>query len=314
MTVSDSILASPVLEVQHITKHYASHTALNGVSFSVNEGSIFGLLGPNGAGKSSLIRIINRMSYPDEGCIKIKGQMLHAAHVRDIGYLPEERGLYKKMKVGEHLVYFARLRGLSHADALNQSKKRLSEMDASAWWNKKVEELSKGMQQKVQFAAATLHAPRLLILDEPFSGFDPLNAEMLQQELLDLKNKGTSIILSTHRMDTVETLCDHIALLNKSHLVLSGATQDVKNRFKSHQYRIVLQGVLPVSESYQVVESTTKGEYVHVLIRLTEPETSLNKVIAFLMTKVELKSFTELQPDMQTVFIQAINQSTTHHA
>jgi len=305
--------ANPVLEVINISKRYANHQALQSVSFAIPEGSIFGLLGPNGAGKSSLIRIINRMSYPDAGTIKINQKELDASHVLSIGYLPEERGLYKKMKVGEHLVYFARLRGLSPFDAVSKAKQRLVEMEAGDWWDKKIESLSKGMQQKVQFAAATLHAPKLLILDEPFSGFDPLNAELLQNELLALKQNGTSIMLSTHRMDTVEALCDHIALLHQSQLVLSGPTKQIKNQFKSHLYRVVVIGELPASSLFDVVSANREGEETHALIQLNEQAYTLNQAISAIMQTHTVKAFAEELPQMQTVFKQAIQQRTHNH-
>ena len=220
-----------IIEVQNITKRYSNHLALDNVSLSVKEGVIFGLLGPNGAGKTTLIRMLNQITFPDSGTILFQGRPIQSEDVRQIGYLPEERGLYKKMKVGEQAVYLARLKGLDKSTAEQRLHQWFQRMEIDDWWNRPVEELSKGMQQKVQFVVTVLHNPSLLILDEPFSGFDPLNADTLRRELLRLKEQGTTIILSTHNMISAEVLCDHIALINHSRLVLSGPLQDIKSQF-----------------------------------------------------------------------------------
>lgn len=215
-------MSDNILEVKNVVKNYASHRALDHVSLTVPKGVIYGLLGPNGAGKTSLIRIVNQITGPDEGIILFDGQPLRENNIYDIGYLPEERGLYKKMKVGEQLLYLARLKGLSKDEAMEKLKEWFVKFDIKTWWDKNVEDLSKGMQQKIQFVATVLHQPRLIILDEPFSGFDPINANLIKDEILELKEKGSTIIFSTHRMESVEELCDYICLINKSRKVLEG--------------------------------------------------------------------------------------------
>lgn len=230
------------LQASHIVKRYAEHTALDDVSISVERGKVFGLLGPNGAGKTTLIRIINRITAPDSGEVIFDGHPFRAEDVRLIGYLPEERGLYKKMEVGEQAMYLARLKGMSRQDAKAELKKWFEKFDIMPWWNKKLEELSKGMQQKVQFVTTVVHRPPLLIFDEPFSGFDPVNAELLKREILQLRDEGHTIIYSTHNMASVEDVCDDIALINKSRVVLSGSVLDVKRKFGDGQYEIKAHG------------------------------------------------------------------------
>src|SRR5258706_14508618 len=227
-----------ILSVQNVNKRYSNHTALDKVSIEVPPQSVFGLLGPKGAGKTSLIRIINQITGPDEGEILFSGKPLSPAHVERIGYLPEERGLYRKMEVGEQALYLARLKGLSRSDALKKLKYWFEKFEIQAWWKKKIEELSKGMQQKVQFVVTVLHEPKFLILDEPFTGFDPINAELVKNELLALRDKGTTIVLSTHRMESVEELCTHIALLNRSKKILEGSVKDIRKQYKSNTYEI----------------------------------------------------------------------------
>ncbi|TAG61464.1 MAG: ATP-binding cassette domain-containing protein, partial [Runella slithyformis] len=221
-----------ILETHDVVKQYAEHRALDGVSIAIPKGSIFGLLGPNGAGKTSLIRIITQITAPDAGRVLFEGQPLRPDHIRQIGYLPEERGLYKKMKVGEQLLYLAQLKGLSEKQAMEKLKIWFKKFDIKTWWGKNVEDLSKGMQQKIQFVATVMHEPELIILDEPFSGFDPINANLIKDEILELKEKGSTIIFSTHRMESVEELCDHITLINKSKVVLNGSKKEVKDQFK----------------------------------------------------------------------------------
>ena len=231
-----------MLQANHIVKRYGQHTALDDVSVSIGRGAVFGLLGPNGAGKTTLIRIINRITMPDSGEVIFDGHPFRAEDVRSIGYLPEERGLYKKMGVGEQAIYLARLKGLSHSDAKRELTRWFEKFDIMPWWNKKLEELSKGMQQKVQFIATVVHRPPLMIFDEPFSGFDPVNAELLKREILSLRDEGHTIIYSTHNMASVEDVCDSIALVNKGRIVLQGSVLDVKRQFSDGRYEITAQG------------------------------------------------------------------------
>ncbi len=231
-----------MLKAENITKKYAEHTALDNVSIHVAKGKVFGLLGPNGAGKTTLIRIINRITVPDSGSVTFDGHPFTSDDVRCIGYLPEERGLYKKMKVGEQAMYLARLKGMSKSDARRELTRWFEKFDIMPWWDKKLEELSKGMQQKVQFVTTVVHRPQLMIFDEPFSGFDPVNAELLKREILELRDKGHTIIYSTHNMASVEDVCDDIALINKSRVVLSGSVTEVKRRFSDGRYEIRAEG------------------------------------------------------------------------
>lgn len=298
---------SNILEAQHVVKKYAGHTALNDVSIEVPKGSIFGLLGPNGAGKTSLIRIINQITAPDEGQIILNGEKLQPKHIEDIGYLPEERGLYKKMKVGEQLLYLAQLKGMNKAEALEKLKRWFIKFDIKDWWDKNVEDLSKGMQQKTQFIATIVHEPKLIILDEPFSGFDPINANLLKDEILELKERGTTIIFSTHRMESVEELCDHIALINKSQVVLHGAKKEVKNRFKDNSYMIEFVGNLPnenglfeLINSYDLEDGITKAHIRNV------NELPVNQLIGGLIQQVELKAFNENIPSFNEIFIKVV--------
>ena len=237
-----------MLQAKNIIKRYAGHTALDDVSISVEQGKVFGLLGPNGAGKTTLIRIINRITFPDAGEVLFNGHQLNADDVRNIGYLPEERGLYKKMGVGEQAMYLARLKGMSSSDARTQLKQWFEKFDIMPWWHKKLEELSKGMQQKVQFVCTVVHRPQLMIFDEPFSGFDPVNAELLKREILQLRDEGHTIIYSTHNMASVEDVCDDIALINKSRVVLSGSVTDVKRQFADGTFEIKARGTREQAE------------------------------------------------------------------
>src|SRR6201746_545172 len=225
-----------MLSIRNIVKQYAGHTALSGVSLEVERGQIFGLLGPNGAGKTSLIRIVNQITAPDSGEIYFNGQKLNQSHIERIGYMPEERGLYKKMEIGEQMIYLARLKGMSRDDATKKLRYWFEKLEIQAWWNKKIEELSKGMQQKAQFVSTVVHEPDLIILDEPFSGFDPVNAELIKDEILELNRKGATILFSTHRMESVEELCDSIALLNRSKKILDGKVKNIKNSYRNATY------------------------------------------------------------------------------
>src|ERR1700759_3514148 len=249
-----------MLSIRHIEKQYAEHTALSDVSLEVESGQIFGLLGPNGAGKTSLIRIINQITAPDSGEIHFNGEKLNPSHIERIGYMPEERGLYKKMEIGEQMIYLARLKGLSRAEAQRRLKIWFEKLGMDTWWKKKIEELSKGMQQKAQFVATVLHEPDLIILDEPFSGFDPVNAELIKDEILELNKKGATILFSTHRMESVEELCDSIALINLSHKILDGKVKAIRNSYCNNTYLVEYEGdkLSPNGSSpFEVLEENT---------------------------------------------------------
>jgi ABC-2 type transport system ATP-binding protein len=295
-----------ILSIQNVVKRYADHTALAGVSLEIPKGQIFGLLGPNGAGKTSLIRIINQITAPDEGRVLFDGELLQPKHVEQIGYLPEERGLYKKMKVGEQLLYLAQLKGLSKAEAQNRLKDWFIRLDIKDWWNKQVDDLSKGMQQKTQFIATVVHEPKLLILDEPFSGFDPINANMLKDEILGLKERGTTILFSTHRMESVEELCDSIALINRSQVVLTGEKDEVRNRFKKFEYEISYSGQLADSKAFEIISVDPQKN--RAIIKLTQPDQT-NQAIAALLKQVDLFEFKEMIPSFNDIFIQVVEET-----
>lgn len=298
---------SNILEAHNIVKQYATHRALDNVSVSVPKGSIFGLLGPNGAGKTSLIRIITQITAPDEGYVLLDGQRLKPDHIEDIGYLPEERGLYKKMKVGEQLLYLAQLKGLSEKQAMEKLKIWFKKFDIKTWWNKSIEDLSKGMQQKIQFVATVMHEPKLIILDEPFSGFDPINANLIKDEILELRDRGTTIIFSTHRMESVEELCDHIALINKSKVILNGSKSEIKNQFKENSYAVSYQGTLEsLPADFEIVsQKNIENNFNQVNIRLVG-DASVNQLIGNLISQVELVSFHENIPSFNQIFIKAV--------
>lgn len=296
------------LETQDVVKQYGSHRALNGVSVQVPKGCIYGLLGPNGAGKSSLIRIINRITAPDEGKVFINGRESVADDIFNIGYMPEERGLYKKMKVGEHILFLAKLRGLSGEEAREKTEYWLHKFDIKSWENKKVEELSKGMQQKIQFIVTVIHEPDLYILDEPFSGFDPVNAELLKRELLELRAAGKTIILSTHNMESVEELCDEISLINKSQVVLQGNVKEIRARFRKHIFKLVVAGDSfdLQSEHFAVLEQSTDKNTVELRIQRHE-EASNSELLKEVTAKYEVLSFEEELPSMNDIFIQVVS-------
>ena len=300
----------PILEAINVRKAYANHVALSGVSLAIPEGSIFGLLGPNGAGKTSLIRIITQITGADEGEIRFRGERLNPSHIAQIGYLPEERGLYKKMKVGEQLLYLAQLRGLSRAEATARIKQWLDRLDLKQWAMKNVEDLSKGMQQKVQFVATVLHEPRLIILDEPFSGFDPINANLIKDEILALRDKGATIIFSTHRMESVEELCDSIALINKSHKVLDGPVSDIKNQFKTNTYELEGRGRLMLAHpDFEVLEQKER-ENGHVFVRVQiHAGATPNDLLRFAMTQLEVQAFRERIPSINEIFIRRVGET-----
>ncbi len=295
------------LTAENIVKRFGTHTALDGVSISVPRGRVFGLLGPNGAGKTTLIRIINRITVPDSGTITFDGHPFGADDVQRIGYLPEERGLYKKMKVGEQAVYLASLRGLSAREAKARLKAWFEKFGIESWWNKKLEELSKGMQQKVQFIITAVHEPDLLILDEPFSGFDPVNAELLKKEILALRDKGATIIFSTHNMASVEEVCDDIALIHKSHVVLQGQVAQIKEEHRTGCYEVVAtEGTLkPVEGVFDVTGSTAQR---HVTTyRLAKAAGVSNADLARAVAEqVEPRSFCEVMPSMNEIFLKIV--------
>jgi ABC-2 type transport system ATP-binding protein len=298
------------LRASGITKRYSNHTALNQVSISIPEKSIYGLLGPNGAGKTTLIRIINQIINADEGEISIFGKPLHPDHIALIGYLPEERGLYKKMKVGDQLVYLARLRGLSRADAITRIRFWVEKFDIKDWLNKKVEDLSKGMAQKVQFVSTVLHQPKLIILDEPFSGFDPVNAQLITREILEFKEKGSTIIFSTHRMETVEDLCDHIALIDKSKKILEGSKKEVKEKYRTNTFIVEHKGAFSMNGKYELVSQTLKGdEHFESIIRMNT-EATTNQLLRDLVAMTEVHGFFEKVPTMSEIFISLVKGNT----
>jgi ABC-2 type transport system ATP-binding protein len=292
------------IEVQGLQKNYGTQKAVNDISFSIAKGEIVGFLGPNGAGKTSLIRIINQITAPDEGQVLFDGELLQPKHVEQIGYLPEERGLYKKMKVGDQLMYLAQLKGLSKAEALNRLKDWFIRLDIKDWWNKPVDDLSKGMQQKTQFIATVVHEPKLLILDEPFSGFDPINANMLKDEILAIKERGTTVLFSTHRMESVEELCDDIALINHAEVVLSGNKLEVQSRYKQNQFSIRFAGELTEISGIEIISSQS-GQ---AIIRFADG-LNTNDAIALLIRHVTLLEFKEVIPSFNDIFIQVVSET-----
>ncbi len=300
------------LETQNIVKQYGSYTALNGVSIKVPKGCIYGLLGPNGAGKSSLIRIINRITAPDSGKVLLNGKESTADDIFNIGYLPEERGLYKKMKVGEHIIFLARLRGLSVEEARQKTEYWLNKFNIASWENKKVEELSKGMQQKIQFIATVIHEPDLYILDEPFSGFDPVNAELLKNELLELKAKGKTIILSTHNMESVEELCDEISLINKSKVVLQGNVKDIRTQYRQHIFNLTLAGTAfdeqSESQYFSILSKQILKDSIEIQIKRNEG-VSNSDLLRDAASQYEILSFEEELPSMNDIFIQLVSNT-----
>lgn len=296
------------IEISDVVKRYGAHTALNHVSLSVPEGCIYGLLGPNGAGKSTLIRIINMITSADSGTVKLDGKPITADDVAHIGYLPEERGLYKKMKVADEIVYLARLKGMAKADAVRQTQYWLDRFGLGEWRDKKVETLSKGMQQKVQFIATVIHQPKLLIFDEPFSGFDPVNAEQLKREILELKQGGATILFSTHNMESVEEVCERISLINHAEVVLEGDVAEIKQRHKKHLYEIALapgEQLQPCDGMYAIEERRAAT----TLIRLRQG-VAVRDVIAHLNDRYALRGFSELLPSMHEIFIETVEPNS----
>ncbi len=305
-----------LLVAENVTKNFGSYTALNDVSISVPRGSVFGLLGPNGAGKTTFIRIINQITMPDTGKVFLDGEALKADHIRNIGYLPEERGLYKSMKVGEQALYLAQLKGLSKAEAKKRLEMWFERLEIGDWWNKKVQELSKGMAQKIQFVVTVLHEPKLLIFDEPFSGFDPINANLIKDEILRLRDNGSTIIFSTHRMESVEEMCDHIALIHESNKILDGKLIDIKRAHKSNTFNVGLIAanedavIDDLSRKFNIKPATFKSinDELRYTIRL-EPNEKANDLVSYLTTQGELTHFVEVVPSASDIFIQTVQNS-----
>ncbi|RAU82231.1 ABC transporter ATP-binding protein [Pontibacter arcticus] len=300
-----------ILKIDSVTKRYANHTALSDVSFDIPAGCIFGLLGPNGAGKTSLIRIITQITGADSGEVHFKGERLRPDHIRQMGYLPEERGLYKKMKVGEQLLYLAQLKGLSKTEATARIKAWVDRFEMRDWLNKNIEDLSKGMQQKVQFVATVLHEPSLIILDEPFSGFDPINANLIKDEILALRDRGATIIFSTHRMESVEELCDNIALINRSRKVLDGPVKEIRDTYRTDTFQIIGNGqLLILSPDFEVLEQHDNHGVFRANVKLLNGSTP-NDLLRYLIERVEVHSFVELVPSINDIFIRKVKE--THH-
>ena len=302
-----------IFTAEKVTKQFANHRALNKVSISVPKQSIFGLLGPNGAGKTTFIRIINQITAPDEGKLFFTGEKLMPKHVEFIGYLPEERGLYKKMKVGEQAIYLARLKGISKTDAVKKLKYWFEKFDILNWWNRKVEELSKGMQQKIQFIITILHQPELLIFDEPFSGFDPINVNILKDEILNLRDNGATIIFSTHNMSSVEELCDHIALIDNAEKILDGQVNEIKQQYKSNTFEIIFDGFNGdfnniLNTEYEVINNRIIEDKNSIKIRIPD-KSSPNELIQNLLPHLTINSFNEIIPTMNEIFIKKVNEN-----
>ena len=305
-----------LLEAKNVLKKYGNYTALDNISLTVPEASIFGLLGPNGAGKTTLIRIINQITYPDQGVVLFENEKLQPKHIAMIGYLPEERGLYKGMKVGEQALYLAQLKGMSKTEAKKRLKHWFEKLEIGDWWNKKVQELSKGMAQKIQFVATVLHQPKLLIFDEPFSGFDPINANLIKEEILELRTQGATVIFSTHRMESVEELCDHIALIHKSKKILDGNLIDIKKTYKNNIYEIGLESnnkqqlreelasKFPMEDAF----FKTVGDELKVKIKLNANE-SANDLLTYLTGKASVVHFAEIIPSTSDIFIETVENN-----
>lgn len=295
------------LEVKNVVKQYAGHRALDGVSLEVPENTVYGLLGPNGAGKTTLIRIINCITAPDSGEVRLNGKRLTAEDVYHIGYLPEERGLYKKMKIGEQAVYLAQLKGMTKKDALKALKYWFEKFEIQGWWDKKVEELSKGMAQKVQFITTILHEPKLLIFDEPFSGFDPVNADLLKREILELRDKGATIIFSTHNMVTVEDLCENISLVNKSRVVLQGNVAEIRASHKTDTFSVQSVNELKAND-FEIIQQLQKNNLFESKIKKSHSDTN-NELLTKLIKQAEILSFQEILPSMNDIFIETVSGS-----
>jgi len=307
-----------ILVTKDVTKRFGEHTALKNVSLEIPKNSIYGLLGPNGAGKTTLIRIINQITFPDEGEVFFDNEPLKPHHIAMIGYLPEERGLYKSMKVGEQALYLAQLKGLSKYEAKQRLKYWFDRLDIGDWWNKKIQELSKGMAQKIQFIVTVLHEPKLLIFDEPFSGFDPINANIIKDEILHLRDKGASIIFSTHRMESVEELCDHIALIHRSEKLLDGKLSEIKKAYKNNIFEVGLEVekgdllIQELKEKFQITSSSFNPLEKQLDFTLQLPTNDSSNVLAFLAGKANVNQFIETIPSANEIFIQTVQTKNSH--
>ncbi len=305
---------SNILEVQNVVKQYGDYTALNNVSLQVPKGSIYGLLGPNGAGKTSLIRIINQITMPDSGIVFLDGEKLNPEHVKHIGYMPEERGLYKTMKVGEQCLYLAQLKGMPEAEAKKQLKYWFEKFEIQGWWDKKIQELSKGMAQKIQFIVTVLHQPKLLILDEPFSGFDPVNANLIKDEIIELNKKGTSVIFSTHRMESVEEMCDYIALIHKSNKLIEGKLEDVKRQHRTNTFQVGIvtnniEGLmLQLTHKFTLNQTNFKSLNDDLKLEVHLGQYNSNELLSILTQFGQVTHFVEKIPSVNDIFIQTVSQ------
>ncbi len=306
---------SNILEVNKVLKQYGDYTALNEVSLAVPKGSIYGLLGPNGAGKTSLIRIINQITLPDSGKVIFDGEKLQPQHVQYIGYLPEERGLYKTMKVGEQCLYLAQMKGLSKAEAKKQLDYWFDRLEIQGWWNKKIQELSKGMAQKIQFVVTVLHKPKLLILDEPFSGFDPVNANLIKDEIIELNKQGTSVIFSTHRMESVEEMCDHIALIHKSNKLIEGKLDDVKRQYRTNSFEVGIlsdnvEGLMyDITQKFSVAQTNFKSLNDEIKLEIQLGNALPNELLHLLTQRGQVTHFVEKIPSVNDIFIQTVSEN-----
>ena len=303
---------SNILEVRNVVKQYGDYTALNSVSLTVPKGSIYGLLGPNGAGKTSLIRIINQITMPDSGEIILDGEILQPKHIQSIGYMPEERGLYKNMKVGEQCLYLAQLKGLTQQEAKKELDYWFERLEIQGWWNKKIQELSKGMAQKIQFVVTVLHKPKLLILDEPFSGFDPVNANLIKDEIIELNKQGTSVIFSTHRMESVEEMCDHIALIHKSNKLIEGKLSDVKKQFRTNSYEVGIlsnniEGLMyDLSQKFTLSQTDFKSLNDELKLEVQLGSATPNELLNTLIQRGQVTHFVEKIPSVNDIFIKTV--------
>lgn len=301
---------APLLSIRDVSKEYSGHRALNHISLDIPKGCIYGLLGPNGAGKTSLIRIINQITAADSGEVWLNGQPISRADISRIGYLPEERGLYKKMQVGEQLLYLGQLKGLTKQEVLQRCKFWFERFDVGNWWKKKLEELSKGMQQKVQFISTVLHEPELIILDEPFTGFDPINAGLIRDEIIRLRDEGTTIIFSTHRMESVEELCDYIALIHQSRLMLKGPISEIIGQFRENIFEVLCEAdVIQSLTGAELISSSQKGSFHQIRFRMPEG-TSANALLTSLISKTEVHGFSEVLPTVNEIFIKVVKQQS----
>lgn len=299
---------STFIQVDNVSKSFATHKALDSISLNVEKQSIYGLLGPNGAGKTTLIRILNQITAPDSGTVFIDGERLNPRHIAQIGYMPEERGLYKKMKVGEQATYLAQLKGVSKTDAQQRLKEWFEKFEILSWWDKKVEELSKGMQQKIQFITTIIHKPKILIFDEPFSGFDPINANLLKEEIINLRDKGTTILFSTHNMASVEELCDHITLINNGKNILQGSVFNIKNEFRTNTFEAMIRTGktgIQLPDGLTMLHCSSPADGI-LDLKLKADNMSPNELIGMLTSEGEIVSFNEILPTMNDIFIQMV--------